>query len=164
MFTSRHGMKEKPSLPSKYLKSTLVLYHTTWHKLAPNRKIHAASIYLNLKSFEGSESFSYKLCLLVKVDNKEINISKLLLSHNRTGVETLMFFNRKLRVKVIDAAWILQFGAAVCVVWCGTGHCELTSQQYATVSQGLFGQLIRWHGNCMLFHPVSVYWQWANQL
>ena len=29
---------------------------------------------------------------------------------------------RTLKVKVVDVAWILPFGAALCVVWCGTGH------------------------------------------
>ena len=41
------------------------------------------------------------LYLLVKTDYKEMKISKLLLSHSRAGVGTVMLFNGKLRVNVV---------------------------------------------------------------
>ena len=32
------------------------------------------------------------------------------------------------QIKVIDVAWVLRFGAAFCVVWCGTGHLRVNSR------------------------------------
>ena len=52
--------------------------------------------YFSLRYVEGNESSYFILCLPVKTDTQEIEISSLLLSHNRTGVGTLIFFNRKL--------------------------------------------------------------------
>ena len=40
--------------------------HQATQTVAPNHKIHAALI--NLRYFEGSESFSFILCLLVRID------------------------------------------------------------------------------------------------
>ena len=51
--------------------------------------------YFNLSYFEGSESFSFILCLLVEID-----IGSLLHNCNRTTVGTLIVFNGKLRVRV----------------------------------------------------------------
>ena len=66
--------------------------------MAPNHKIHAPNYYL--RYFEGSESFSSLPYLLVKTDIQDSKISWLLIGRNSTGVGTLIFLNRKLRVKV----------------------------------------------------------------
>ena len=37
---------------------------------------------------------------------------------------------------IIDATWILRLDSTVCVVWCGTGHPELTSRQHTKFTTG----------------------------
>ena len=51
-----------------------VLYHITPHKLSPEQDSCSIN-YFNFRGFEGSESFSFMLCLLVKTDIQELNIS-----------------------------------------------------------------------------------------
>ena len=45
---------------------------------------------VNLRYSEGSESFSFILCLIMRIDIQELKISYLLLSHNRTGIGNLI--------------------------------------------------------------------------
>ena len=65
-----------------------VLYHTTPHH-SPGPQDPCTTSYF--RYFEGSDSFTSILCLPVKIDMRKI---KYQLSHNRTGVGTLIFFNK----------------------------------------------------------------------
>ena len=68
-------------------------------KCSPEPQDPCSIIYVNLRYFDGSESSPFMPCLLVNIDISKLKMSYLLLSHNRTGVRTLIFFNRKFRVK-----------------------------------------------------------------
>ena len=82
-----------------------VLYHITPQNTNCSPEPQDPCTINYWRYFERSESFSsiHLLCLLVKTDMEELKISQLLLSHNRTGVGTLIFFNRKLRVNLLVA-------------------------------------------------------------
>ena len=84
-----------------YMITSLMSWTTPHHtNCNPEPQDPCSISYFTLRYFEGSEGFSFILCLLVKIDIPKLKISSLLLSYNRTGVGTLMFFNRKLRANI----------------------------------------------------------------